>query len=66
MSGLYMALISTDLPLVLPTNAIQIQEHVQVTSQFSEAVHSGAKRPDDAFWEIGSSDVSEQRTDQEA
>lgn len=48
------------------TDAIQVQDHVQVAAQLPEAIHRGAKRFDSAFWEICSCDVLEQGADEEA
>ncbi len=50
---------------ISPTDAIQVQNHVQITAQLSKAVHRGAKGLDGAFWEISSSNVLEQRADEE-
>ncbi len=47
-------------------DAIKVKNHVNITAQFAEAVDRGAKRPDNAFWEICSSYVSKQRTNKEA
>lgn len=58
------AIMTTDLLLVLPANAIQIEEHIQITAQLTKAVYSGAERSDNTFRKVSSSDVSEQRTDQ--
>lgn len=49
-----------------PTDAIQVQDHVQVTTQLSKAIHWRAKRLDAAFWEVSSSDVLNQRADEES
>ncbi|KAG7216680.1 hypothetical protein INR49_021029, partial [Caranx melampygus] len=51
---------------VPPADAVQVQEHVQVTAELPEAVHRRAERLNVAFWEISSSDVLEQRADEEA
>lgn len=56
----------TDLFLACCIDAIEVQNHVDITAQFAEAVYSGAKRPDDTFWEICSGYVSKQRTNEEA
>lgn len=48
-----------------PTDAIQVQDHVQVTTQLSKTIHRWAERLDGAFWEISSNHVLEQRADEE-
>lgn len=50
---------------VPPADAVQVEEHVQVAAQLSKAVYRRAKRFDGAFWEISSSNILEQRADEE-
>lgn len=48
------------------TDAVQVQDHVQVAAQPPKAIDRRAKRHDVAFWEIGPCNVLEQGADEEA
>lgn len=50
---------------VPPTDAVQIEEHVQVTAELPKAVHRRAEWSDGAFWEIGNRYVFKERADEE-